>query len=99
MVEHRHLDQRLKLHLLRALDAIDAQRSLLKASTALGVSQPALTKSLQEIEDIVGVRLFDRHARGVQPTEAGAVLVQSARRILAEMRRIDEELDRVFSPT
>lgn len=98
MTARRYLDQRLRLHLLRAVDAIETHRSLLKASAALGVSQPALTKSLHEIEDILRLRLFDRHPRGVRPTEAGAVFVRSARRILAELRRLDEELDLLSSP-
>ncbi|WP_442919010.1 helix-turn-helix domain-containing protein [Methylobacterium sp. WSM2598] len=41
-------------------------RSLLRAATILGVTQPALTKSLREIEDILQARLFERHARGVR---------------------------------
>lgn len=65
---------------------------------ALGVSQPALTKSLRELEDVLQLRLFDRHSRGVRPTEPGVVFVRSARRILAELRRLDEELDRLSSP-
>jgi LysR family pca operon transcriptional activator len=94
----RYLDQRLKLPLLRVADALDAHGSLLKASSALGVGQPALTRSLQELEEIVGARLFERHARGVRPTEAGVVVIRLARRVLAELRRADEELDRVGSP-
>jgi LysR family pca operon transcriptional activator len=91
----RHLDQRLRLPLLRAANAMEAQRSLLKASAVLGISQPALTKNLRELEDIVQQRLFDRHARGVRPTEAGLLLVASARRILAELHRLDEQLDQL----
>ncbi len=94
----RYLDQRLKLPLLRVADALDAHGSLLKASAALGVGQPALTRSLQELEEIAGTRLFDRHARGVRPTEAGVVVIRLARRVLAELRRADEELDCVGSP-
>lgn len=94
----RYLDQRIRLSLLRAVDAVEAHRSLLKASAVLGVTQPALTKSLRELEDIVQARLFDRHSRGVRPTEAGLVFVQTARRVLAALRRLDEELDRLASP-
>ncbi len=98
MPNRRYLDQRHKLHLLRAVDAIEAQRSLLKASTVLSVSQPALTKALKEVEDILQMRLFDRHSRGVEPTKAGVAFVRSARRVLAEMRRLDEELDWLPNP-
>ena len=94
----RYLDQRLRLSLLRACDAMDTHGTLLKASAALGISQPALTKSLRELEDGLQVRLFDRHSRGVRPTEAGLLFVQTARRVLAELRRLDDSLDLLATP-
>ncbi|MCK8786271.1 LysR family transcriptional regulator [Roseomonas sp. NAR14] len=98
MRNRRYLDQRLKLHHLRVAEAITNQRSLLKAASVLAVSQPALTKTLQEVEEILGQRLFDRLPRGMRPTEAGGVFVQTARRILAELRRLDDELERIADP-
>ncbi len=98
MAGRRYLDQRLRLHLLRAVDAIQSHRSLLKASAALGISQPALSKSLQELEETLQVRAFERHSRGVTPTEAGTLVIGSARRILAELRRLDEDLDLLSRP-
>ena len=98
MPVRRHLDQQLRLAWLRAVDAIDAHGSLLKAAVSLGISQPALTKILQDFEEMLQLRLFDRHARGVRPTETGLAVVRSARRVLAELRRLDEELDQVFLP-
>lgn len=50
----RYLDQKLKLRQLRAITAIATHGNLLKASQTLSVSQPALTKTLREIEDVVG---------------------------------------------
>jgi LysR family transcriptional regulator, pca operon transcriptional activator len=98
MPAKRYISQKLRLNLLRAADAIETQRSILKASAFLGISQPALTKSLQELEDILQLRLFERHPRGVRPTEAGIVFIRSARRMLAELKRLDEELDQVSRP-
>lgn len=89
----RYLDQRLKLPLLRIADALEVHGSLMKAAASLGVGQPALTRSLRELEEIAGCLLFERHARGVRPTEAGIVLIRLARRVLAEMHRAEEELD------
>jgi len=80
---------------LRVIDALEANQSLLKAATVLGLGQPAVSRSLAEAETIIGQKLFERHPRGVRPTEAGMVLVRLARRILAEMRRADEALDRI----
>ena len=98
MASRRYLDQRLRLHHLRAIDAIQTHRSLLKASAALGLSQPALSKSLQEFEELLQTRVFERHSRGVTLTQAGIVVIESARRMLAELRRLDEELDRFSQP-
>lgn len=94
----RYLDQRLRLSLLRVVDAVEAQGSLLKASAVLGISQPALTKNLQELEDILRLRLFDRHPRGVIPTAGGRIFIQAARRMLADMRRLEEDLDQIADP-
>jgi LysR family pca operon transcriptional activator len=91
----RYLDQRLKLRHLRVIDAISTHSSLLRASNALRLTQPALTRSLQEIEDILGAKLYDRHAKGVRETQFGAALSQSARAILAELSKLDATLDRL----
>ncbi len=95
----RYLDQRLKLHLLRVADALDVHGSLLKASAALGLGQPALSRSLHELEEIVGTALFERHARGVRPTAAGVVVIRLARRILAELGRAEDDLDAAIGLT
>jgi LysR family transcriptional regulator, pca operon transcriptional activator len=94
-VPRRYLDRRLKLPLLRVADALATHGSLLKASASLGVGQPALTRSLAELERIAGARLFERHARGVTPTVAGVAMIRLARRVLAELRRGEEELDSI----
>lgn len=94
----RYLVQRLRLHQLRALDALDAQRSLIKAASTLAISQPALTRTLHNVEQVLQVRLFDRHVRGVRPTAAGLAAVAAARSVLQELRRLDEALDQLGDP-
>jgi LysR family pca operon transcriptional activator len=96
-MKRRYLDQQLKLRTLRAIDAIATHNSLLKSSQVLGVTQPALTRSLQEVEEIFGFRIFERHPRGVRLTAAGEVVWTATRRILAEVHRLDDELDRLLS--
>lgn len=95
----RHLEQRLRLQHFRAVDAIAARGSLLKAATSLNLTQPALSKTLHEAEDILQARLFDRHPRGVRPTAAGTALIETARRVLAELKRLEERLDVVGDPS
>ena len=63
------------------LDLAD-HASFRKGSEALGISQPALTKSLFQIEREVGQRLFDRHGQTISPTVFGAIVVDTARQML-----------------
>lgn len=88
-----YLEQRIKIRHLRVIDALDRHKSLLKASRTLNVTQPALTRALQEIEDIVGAEIFERHARGVRPNVVGEVLVETARAVLGQLRRAQDSLE------
>src|SRR4051794_22120041 len=54
------------------------------AARALGVSQPALSRTIRQVEDAVGARLFDRDTRNVVPTHAGTELRPLAERLVAE---------------
>jgi DNA-binding transcriptional LysR family regulator len=53
---------------LRNMLAVMEEGSLGKAAQRLNISQPALTKSIQRLEEHLGVRLFEREARGMKPT-------------------------------
>ena len=55
-----------------------------RAAEAVHVSQPTLSAQVRKLEDTLGVAIFERAPRRVLPTEAGEVLIASARRILAE---------------
>lgn len=67
--------------------------SLNKAAEQLYISQPALTKSIQVLEQRLGVALFVREARGVSLTSYGKAVLLRARLIDAEMRKIGEDID------
>lgn len=79
--------------MLRAVDSIERHSSLLKASKELGVTQPALTRTLHETEEILGARIFERHSRGVSVTPFGEVACTAIRRILSQISRLDRDLD------
>ncbi len=55
-----------------------------KASEALRIAQPALTRQVKNLEAELGVELFNRHSDGITPTSAGALLVERARFILRQ---------------
>lgn len=83
---------RLKTRQLVLLEQLDRHRSVLAAAEASRMSQPAASKLLAEMEALLGVELFVRHARGVEPTEYGALLVRRARNALTELRQAHAEV-------
>lgn len=85
----------MKLHHLRDVVAIAERGGLRAASRHLQLAQPALTRSLGEIERELGAPLFDRHARGMTLTATGQVFVQRANAILNEVRRAREEVEQL----
>lgn len=92
---NRHLDQRLKLRHFRIIEAVSQHSSLLRASAALSLAQPALTRSIHEIEEILGLRLYERHAKGVRETPFGEALAATAKNILSELKLLDSKLDQL----
>lgn len=73
--------------------AVAQAGSLNKAAEQLHISQPALTKSIQTLEERLGVDLFVRAARGVTLTTYGKAVLLRARLIDAQMRKISEDID------
>ncbi|WP_246868657.1 LysR family transcriptional regulator [Saccharopolyspora sp. ASAGF58] len=53
------------------LDALARQSSVVGAAAELHITQPVVTRSLHELEDILGVQLFERGPRGITPTVFG----------------------------
>lgn len=87
------LSTRIKTRQFALLAHLDRERSVLGAAEAIGMSQPAASKLLRELEEYLGVALFERHARGVAPTPYGEILVRHAHSVLSEIRRAQEEVD------
>ncbi|MCB1969165.1 MAG: LysR family transcriptional regulator [Geminicoccaceae bacterium] len=67
--------------------------SLRAAAKALGLTQPALTKSIRRLEDETGVELFERRARGVTLTEYGRSFLRHARALKASMSEARSEIE------
>ncbi|MDR5746583.1 LysR substrate-binding domain-containing protein [Caballeronia sp. LZ029] len=83
---------RLRLRHLQLILGIWEQGSLRRASNEIGMTQPAATKALQELEDLLGVTLFERHTRGIVPTVFGEAVTRYARVVFAELGLLREEL-------
>ncbi len=82
----------MKMHHLRDFVAVSKAQSLRGAARALKQAQPALTRSLRELEHELGTTLLDRHSRGVSLTAAGRIFLVRATAALEELRRGSDEL-------
>lgn len=82
----------LKTRHLSLLVQLNEHRSVLRAAEATNMTQPAASKLLAEMENLLGVQLFERHARGVEPTHYGEVLARRARSALSELGRAGDEI-------
>ncbi|MGQ4599837.1 LysR substrate-binding domain-containing protein [Nocardia sp. R6R-6] len=89
----RLLDGRLKLRHLTLIAAIADEGSLIATAKALHVTQPAVTRALHEVEQILEVPLFDRGPRGVTPTIFGESFIEHARSVLAQLRQAGGQID------
>ena len=89
--DQRRLASRLRFRHLQLLVALRDHGSLHAAAEALSLTQPSLSKMLKEIEVSFGRPLFERSARGVAPTPAGAVVLHGAALLLDELERLGRE--------
>lgn len=88
----RHLVSRLKIKHLQLLVTVGDQNNIFKASQILNMAQPAVTKTIRDLENSLDLVLFNRSSRGVTPTPYGEVLIKHAKLILAQVQHVSEEL-------
>ena len=84
---------RVSIRQLRLVAAIAEGGSMVRAAEAVGLTQPAVTKAVRDLERDLGVDLFERGNRGVTPTIYGEALVRHAQRVLAQLVHAAEEID------
>lgn len=77
---------------LQLLVSLDEYRNLSKAAASLNITQSAASKTLAEMERGLGLKLFERTARGVSPTAYGECLLGHARTVLRELAQTREDL-------
>jgi DNA-binding transcriptional LysR family regulator len=73
----------MELRHLRYFVAIAEERSFTRAAERLWIAQPGLSSQTRRLETELGVKLLERHSRGVDLTEAGALFLERARAVLA----------------
>ena len=86
------LRARLKTRQLLLLIAIDDAGNILRASEMLCMTQPAASKQLKELEEMLGIALFERHPRGMAPTIYGESMIRHARMALTSLARAHDDI-------
>jgi DNA-binding transcriptional LysR family regulator len=86
------LTAKARLKHLHLLAKIGELHNLQRAADAVGMSQPAATHALAELESLLGAALFERHSRGMRPTATGIALLAPVRAALRSMQECAEAL-------
>jgi DNA-binding transcriptional LysR family regulator len=82
----------MELRQLRHFVAVVDSGNLSRAAERVAISQPALTRSIKNLEDMLGMDLLERKPRGVTPTEAGLALYRHAQIVLNACQRLTREV-------
>lgn len=91
------LRARLKTRHLLLLIAIGEEGNIHRAAETLNMSQPAASKLLKDLEDVLGLALFERLPRGMRPTWYGESMIRHARIALASLTQAGTELEALKS--
>lgn len=81
---------------IRSFVAVYGDGSINRTAERLNIAQPSLSQQIKALEESVGVRLFERHARGVRPTPAGDRFYEDCRKILGDVENAAQTM-REFS--
>jgi len=93
------IERRLKLHDMRVLMSVVQAGSISKAAERLRTSQPALSRSIADLEHALGVRLLERSSRGVEPTAYGRALIKRGAAVFDELRQGVKDIEFLSDPT
>lgn len=93
------IERRLKLHDLRVLMAVAQAGSMSKAATLLNTTQPAVSRSIRELERTIGVRLLDRKSQGVEPTSYGRALLDGGAAVFDDLSHAVKNIEFLADPS
>jgi len=99
MDKDRRIDRRLSLHDLRVLMVVVEAGSMGKAAKLLATSQPAVSRSIGDLEHALGVRLLDRSAQGIEPTLFGRALLRRGTAVFDELSQGIKDIRFLSDPT
>jgi len=93
------IGRRLKLQDLHVLMTVAQAGSMGKAAQRLNTTQPAVSRTIAELEDAIGVRLLDRSHQGVEPTARGRALLHCAAAVFDDLRQGVRNIEFLSDPT
>ena len=93
------IGRRMKLHDLHVLMAVVQAGSMSKAAQVLNTTQPAISRSIADLEHTIGVRLLDRGRQGVEPTEYGRALLDGGVAMFDDLRQAVKSIEFLADPT
>jgi DNA-binding transcriptional LysR family regulator len=94
----RRIGGRLKLRDLHILSKVVEWGSMARAASHLGMSQPAVSEAIANIEAALRVRLLDRNARGIEPTIYAVALLKRERVVFDELQQGIKEIEFLLNP-
>jgi DNA-binding transcriptional LysR family regulator len=93
------IQRRMKLQDLHVLMTVVQAGSMGKAAQRLNTVQPAVSRSIAELEHMLGVRLLDRHRHGVEPTAFGRALLDCGVAVFDDLRQGMRNIEYLADPT
>jgi DNA-binding transcriptional LysR family regulator len=93
------IGRRLKLRDLHVFFTAVQRGSMAKAAKQLGVSQPAVSEIIADLENALGVRLLDRHPQGIVPTNYGEALIKRSAAVFDELKQSVRDIEFLADPT
>jgi DNA-binding transcriptional LysR family regulator len=93
------IGRRMKLQDLHVLMTVVQAGSMSKAASLLNTGQPAISRSIAELEHTVGVRLLERNRQGVEPTEYGRALLDGGLAVFDDLRQAVKKIEFIADPT
>ena len=93
------IERRLKLRDLRVMRAVAESGGMARAAEKLGITHPVVSKTVSDLEETLGVRLFDRSVRGVTLTAYGQALLDCSGAVFDELRQGLERIEHLADAT
>lgn len=93
------IGRRVKLHDLHVLLSVAHAGSMSKAASLLNTGQPAISRSIADLEHTLGVRLLDRNRQGIAPTAYGRALLDGATIVFDDLRQTMKNIEFLADPT